>query len=93
MFIKSVSGREFDSRHLHKKNKKRFGNVKTFSDLYISSLTYREIVAAVARQAHNLEVGGSNPSLATNKKIFVKILGNVKTFSDLYKVIRVEAIN
>ena len=39
--------------------------MKTFSDLYISSLTYREIVAAVARQAHNLEVGGSNPSLAT----------------------------
>ena len=59
----------------------------------LRSTLYREIVAAVARQAHNLEVGGSNPSLATNKKIFVKILGNVKIFSDLYKVIRVEAIN
>ena len=27
---------------------------------------YREMVAVVARKAHNLEVGGSSPSLATN---------------------------
>ena len=27
---------------------------------------HREIVAVVARKAHNLEVGGSNPPLATN---------------------------
>ena len=46
----------------------------------------------VARQAHNLEAGGSNPSLAT-KKIFVKILGIMKKVSYLYKVIKVEANN
>jgi hypothetical protein len=52
---------------------------------------HREVVAAVARQAHNLEVGGSIPSLAT-KKIFVKVFGIVKTISYLYKV-KVEANN
>ena len=31
-------------------------------------IIYSGIVAAVARKAHNLEVGGSIPSLATNKK-------------------------
>lgn len=30
---------------------------------------YREIVAAVARKAHNLEVGGSIPSLATKNRL------------------------
>ena len=33
---------------------------------------YREMVAAVARKAHNLEVGGSIPSLAT-KKLLQKV--------------------
>ena len=28
-------------------------------------ILYRGVVAVVARQAHNLEVGGSNPPLAT----------------------------
>jgi hypothetical protein len=49
--------------------------------------------AVVARKAHNLEAVGSNPSPATNKKIFVKILGSLKKFSYLYKVIMVEASN
>jgi hypothetical protein len=31
-------------------------------------MIYREMVAEVARKAHNLEVGGSIPSLATKKK-------------------------
>ena len=39
------------------------------------------MVAAVARQAHNLEVGGSIPSLATKVKIFTNKLGNMKMFS------------
>jgi hypothetical protein len=49
--------------------------------------------AVVARKAHNLEAVGSNPSPATNKKIFVKILGILKNISYLYKVIMVEANN
>ncbi len=38
----------------------------------------------VTRWAHNPKIGGSIPSLATNKKIFVKVFGNMKIFSDLY---------
>ena len=49
--------------------------------------------AVVARKAHNLEAVGSNPSPATNKKIFVKVFGILKNISYLYKVIEVEAIN
>ena len=43
-------------------------NVRIFYNFIIYSYickTNREIVAAVARKAHNLEVGGSIPSLAT----------------------------
>ena len=44
----------------------------------------------VTRWAHNPKIGGSIPSLATNKKIFVKVFGNMKIFSDLYKVLRLK---
>ena len=35
---------------------------------------YREIVAAVARKAHNLEVGGSIPSLATKNRLTTLVI-------------------
>ena len=41
---------------------KKIWNIKKY---FLSLLKYREIVAAVARKAHNLEVGGSIPPLAT----------------------------
>ena len=41
---------------------------------------YREIVAAVARKAHNLEVGGSIPSLATNDRLTAVIKSRFPIF-------------
>jgi hypothetical protein len=43
---------------------------------------YSEMVAEVARKAHNLEVGGSIPSLATKKKLHKKF-GKLKSLSYL----------
>ena len=45
------------------------------------------MVAAVARKAHNLEVGGSIPSLATKKKLHKKF-GKLKTLSYLCETIK-----
>ena len=70
-FIKSVFGRGFDSLHLHNSAPldKRLSRLPFTEEIRgskpLRSTLYREIVAAVARQAHNLEVGGSIPSLAT----------------------------
>ena len=51
--------RQFDS---DPRNKKDFEFWKIFIIFFKIN---REVVAAVARKAHNLEVGGSIPSLAT----------------------------
>lgn len=52
-----------------KKTSKKFGSVK--NKVYICTQLKRYIVGwqqMVARQAHNLKVGGSNPSPATSLK-------------------------
>ena len=51
----------------------------------VNKLQWRR--AVVARQAHNLQVGGSSPPAATKNK---KRFGKLKNFSYLYKV-KVEA--
>ena len=43
-------------------------------------IIYREIVAAVARKAHNLEVGGSIPSLATKNGLTTVIKSRFPIF-------------
>ena len=46
------------------------------------------MVAAVARKAHNLEVGGSIPSLATKQKKVYKRFGKSKKYTYLCKTIK-----
>ena len=51
------------------------------------------MVAAVARKAHNLEVGGSIPSLATKQKKFTKDLENQKSILIFVKQLRKRSLN
>ena len=63
-FLKKSLKRKLKSENARRKNRKQSLNLR-FLELIDSSRRHRGVEQLAARQAHNLEVGGSSPSSAT----------------------------